>query len=231
MALWLSVDALILQAAVIDAGFISRLLQRLVDGVLPQLPQAPCAALLREPGHSLPRVDISIPDEDMNMRIELVLALMVDYCQPRGAALGNFVQISADEDLPLRGRKFERQRDHDLVNHTGVFAVLLLLSIQPVLNSLASGRQMLPHHHPGGAVASDIAGMGSGCARRVGAAPDAGVMQAENCHAASLAGPPNSTQTRREQTGQLSPTNRLNQGHFIRHATAGARAGLRHANP
>ena len=214
MALWPSVDALILQAAAVDPGFVSGMGQRLVDGFLPQLPQAVSAALLRKVGHPLPRVDVPIPNEDMNMGIGLILALVVDRRQPCGATSGDFTQISAGEGLPLRGRKFERQGSHDLVDHAGILAVLLFLSVQPILSGLAPGGHVFAHDESGGAAAGDIAGMGCRRACRVGGPPDAVVMQAENRHAASLAGCPASTQTWQDQTGQLSPTNRRSTGTF-----------------
>ena len=118
MALWPSVDALILQAAAVDPGFVSGMGQRLVDGFLPQLPQAVGAALLREVGHPFPRVDVSVPDDDMDVRIEPILALVVNRRQPCGATSGDFTQINAGEGLPLRGREFERQGNHDPVSYT-----------------------------------------------------------------------------------------------------------------
>ena len=83
-----------------------------------------------------------------------------------------------------------------------------------MLSGLAPGGHVFAHDESGGAAAGDIAGMGRCRARRVGAAPDAVVMQAENRHAASLAGYPASTQTWRDRTGQLSPTNRRGTGTF-----------------
>ena len=59
---------------------------------------------------------------------------------------------------------------------------------------------MLGHDLTGGGAAGDVADMGRRRARRMGAAPDAVVVQAENRHAASLTGRSATTQTRRPKT-------------------------------
>lgn len=224
MALWPSVDALILQAAAVDPGLVSGMGQRLVDGFLPQTPQAVGAALLGKLSNALPGVDVSVPDDDMDVRIKPVSASVVDCRQPSGATSGDFTQINAGEGLPLRGREFERQGSHDLIDHAGILAVLPFLPIQPVLNGLASGRQVLGHNEPGGVAAGDIADMGCRRACRVGGPPDAVVMQAENRHATSLAERPVSTQTWRNWIRSLSPTIRSDLGTF-RMTRHGGRTG------
>jgi hypothetical protein len=165
-------------AAPVDALRPPRLPQGGVGGFLPQQPHPVASALLGQQRHPPAGVDVSVPDDQVGVRVRSIVPGLVDRRQPRRPARRQLLGKAAHQLGTLPSIKFAGQRQHDLVDDAGVLTVGLLLSVEPAAGGVSLDRhsraqQLGLHVRPG-----DVADVRSGGAGRMRAPADAADVQA-----------------------------------------------------
>jgi hypothetical protein len=128
-------NALSRKTAMIDPSGDPRAGQGCVADVLPESTCRIGAAPLAKVADALACRRISVPDNNMSVRVPLVCAFLwvrrVDCGKPRRTAFGEAFAEFAHELGLIFWLKLMWQRDHELCYNTCVLSVLLLLGIEP----------------------------------------------------------------------------------------------------
>lgn len=119
----------------------------------------------------------------MGVRVMGVLPRVMDGRQPRHPITGQATNENPNQGFPLRRVQFQRQRHHDLVDHSRVFPVGLLGSIEPSASLGGPRRHVLADDHASGGAAGDVSRVRARRSGAVRTAPDGAMAQAENRHA------------------------------------------------
>jgi hypothetical protein len=126
---------------------------------------------------------VAVADNDMGMGIVGVLSRVMDGRQPRRPITGQAADENPNQGFPLRRVQFQRQRHHDLVDHSRVFPVGLLGCIEPSAGLGRPRRHVLADHDTSGTAAGNVSRVRTCRSGAVGTAPDSAMAQAENRHA------------------------------------------------
>jgi len=131
VALWRRFDASGCMRAPVDPLRPSCGLQSAITALLPQKPHTLHRALVRKLGHPLAGVGVTVPDDQVHMRVAGISAGGVNGRQPSRLVLGQIVGESPDQALPVLRGKLARQSHDNPVNDAGILAVGFLLRIEP----------------------------------------------------------------------------------------------------
>ena len=109
--------------APVNPGGLCDLRKRRVGRFLPQGPHAITGPFFGQHRHTLAGFDIAVADDQVRMRVARILPRLMDRRQPRRQSRCQFFSKTIHKGAALLPVELAGQRQHDLVDDTGVLAV------------------------------------------------------------------------------------------------------------
>ncbi|EGP54389.1 hypothetical protein Agau_P100135 (plasmid) [Agrobacterium tumefaciens F2] len=103
----------------------------------------------------------------MAVRVGRVFAHVMMGCKPRRPACGNLFGVTPDQFMPLRGREFLRQSQHDLVGNARVFPAPVFRTVKKPACAVPVHRQACAVKVPQSAIAGDVVHVRTGRVRTI----------------------------------------------------------------